>query len=183
MENNLKELETSMKSSIDALKSELQSVRGNRPSVEILENVKVNCYDQMMSLKQIGSISLHPPREIDVQLWDKTVTQQVVKAIEDAKIGLSVSSDGNIVRASLPALTDERRKELGKLAGKIVESAKIRLRSHRDESIKKFKAAEEKGEITEDDLFQAKEKTQKIIDEANRKADEMLENKLKEIEE
>jgi len=183
LEKNLKELEVSMKNSVDALKTELQNVRGNRPSVEILENVKVNCYDQMMTLRQLGSLSLRPPREIEIQLWDKSTTQQVVKAIEEAKIGLGVSSDGNIIRASLPTLTDERRRELNKLAGKITESARIRLRGHRDESIKKFKAAEEKGEMTEDEFFQAKEKTQKLIDEANRRMDEMLESKNKEIEE
>ncbi len=182
-EKNLKDLETYVKNSSDALKGELQNVRGNRPSVEILENVKVNCYDQMMSLKQLGSLSLRPPREVEIQLWDKSVTQQVVKAIEDAKIGMGVSSDGNVIRASLPTLTDERRKELIKLAGKITETYKIQFRSHRDEAIKKFKAGQEKGELTEDDFFQAKEKTQKIIDEANRKSEEMLENKVKEIEE
>src|SRR4030067_3010768 len=112
LEKNLKELEISMKNSVDSLKTELQNVRGNRPSVEILENVKVNCYDQMMTLKQLGSLSLRPPREIEIQLWDKSVTQQIIKAIEDAKIGLSVSSDGNIIRASLPTLTDERRREI-----------------------------------------------------------------------
>ncbi len=182
-EKNLKDLETYVKNSSDALKGELQNVRGNRPSVEILENVKVNCYDQMMSLKQLGSLSLRPPREVEIQLWDKSVTQQVVKAIEDAKIGMGVSSDGNVIRASLPTLTDERRKELIKLAGKITETYKIQFRSHRDEAIKKFKSGQEKGELTEDDFFQAKEKTQKIIDEANRKSEEMLENKVKEIEE
>ncbi|HUX35446.1 MAG TPA: ribosome recycling factor [Candidatus Paceibacterota bacterium] len=183
LEKNLKELEVSMKDSVESLKKELQNVRGNRPSVEILENVKVNCYDQMMELKQLGSLSLRPPREIDIQLWDKGITQQVVRAIEDAKIGMGVSSDGNIIRASLPSLTDERRKELVKLAGKMTESAKIRLRGHRDDAIKKFKSAEEKAEITEDDLFQAKDKTQKLIDDANRKMDEMLASKTKEIEE
>ncbi len=182
-EKNLKELEMSLKGAIDAFREELQGVRSNRPSVDFLENIKVNCYDQMMTIKQLGSLSMRPPRDIEIQTWDKNTIQPIMKAIEDAKIGLSVSNDGNIVRASLPVLTDERRKELSKLAGKITETAKIRLRNQRDESIKKFKTAEEKKEATEDDFFQAKEKTQKFIDDANHKIEEMLENKIKEIEE
>ncbi len=182
-DKNLKELEISLKNSVDALKEELQGVRGNRPSVEILENIKVNCYDQMMSIKQLGSLNLRPPRDIELQVWDKDVIPPIMKAIEDANIGMNVSNDSSIIRASLPALTDERRKEISKLAGKIVETTKIRVRNQRDESNKKFKVAEDAGEITEDDLFEAKEKTQKLIDEANRKIDEMLESKIKEIEE
>jgi len=182
-EKNLKELEISLRNSIDVLKEELGGVRGNRPSVEILENIKVSCYDQIMSIKQLGSLNLRPPREIELQVWDKNAIPAIMKAIEDANIGMSVSNDGNVIRASLPALTDERRKEVSKLAGKVTETARIRLRNQRDEFNKKFKVAEEGGEITEDELFEAKEKTQKLIDEANRKIDEMLENKIKEIEE
>lgn len=182
-EKNLKELESSLKNTADFLKSELQNVRGNRPSLEILENIKVNCYDQIMSIKQLGSLNLRPPRDIEIQPWDKSTAQAIMKGIEDAKVGLSVSSDGAIIRASLPLLTDERRREFVKLAGKVAETARIRLRNQRDEYIKKFKTAEENGEITEDELFQTKEKTQKIIEEANRKIDEMLESKIKEIEE
>jgi len=182
-EKNLKELEASLKNSVGALKEELQGVRGNRPSVEILENIKVNCYDQIMSIKQLGSLNLRPPREIELQVWDKDAIQPVTKAIEDANIGMSVSNDGNIIRASLPSLTDERRKEISKLAGKVAETARIRLRNQRDEFNKKFKAAEEAGEITEDELFDAKEKTQKLIDEANRKIEAILADKIKEIEE
>mgnify|MGYP001589351012 CR=1 FL=1 len=183
LEKNLKELETSFNGIVASLKEEIQSVRSNRPSVEILENVKVNCYGQMMSVNQLGSLSLRPPREIEIQVWDKNTAQAVIKAIEDAKIGMGVSSDGNIIRASLPVLTDERRKELIKLASKISETSKIRLRNLRDDSIKKFKAAEEKGEITEDEFFQAKGKIQKFIDMANRETESTLESKTKEIEE
>ncbi len=182
-EKNLKEMEVSLKNAVVSFKEEIQNVRSNRPSVEILENVKVNCYGQIMSVKQLGSLNLRPPREIEIQVWDKNTAQAVIKAIEEAKIGMGVSSDGNAIRASLPVLTDERRRELIKLAGKITETFKIRLRSLRDESIKKFKVAEEKGEMTEDEFFHAKEKIQKFIDEANREMESMLENKRKEIEE
>lgn len=183
LEKNLKELNSSLETTVDGLKNELQNVRSNRPSVEILENIKVNCYDQMLPIVQLGSLNLRPPRDIEIQLWDKSVSQAVIKAIEDAKIGLGVSSDGNVIRASLPTLTDERRKELAKLAGKMTETARIRLRNQRDEYIKKFKAAEDEGTVNEDEFFQAKEKIQKLIDEANRKMESMLAEKTKEIEE
>ncbi|MEK7547147.1 MAG: ribosome-recycling factor [Patescibacteria group bacterium] len=183
LDKNLRDLENLLNGMVMSLKEELQVVRGTRPSVELLENVSVNCYGQIMTIKQLGSLSLRPPREIEIQAWDKNAIQAIMKGIEEAKIGMSVSNNENIVRASLPVLTDERRKELSKLAGKITETLKIRLRSQRDEFIKKMKAYEEKSEITEDEFFQAKEKVQKLVDGANNKIESILSEKIKEIEE
>ncbi len=182
-DKTLKDLESILNKSFDLFKEELGAVRGNRPSVEFLENVKVEYYGQAMSVKQLGSLNLRPPREIEIHVWDKNAVQHVAKAIDDAKSGFSVSTEGSVIRASLPVLTDERRKELVKLAGKAAEAFRIKLRSHRDECIKRLKTSEEKGEITEDELFKAKDKIQKLVDETNKKVEDALKDKIKEIEE
>lgn len=181
-ENNIKEFEALLKTALGRLKEEFAAVRGNRPSVELLENIKVNCYDQLLTIKQIGSLSVKPPREIEIHIWDKDAVHPTVKAIEEAKTGLTVSSEGNLLRIFLPALTDERRQELIKFSKKTAEAARIQIRSMRDEIIKKLKTAEEKKEITEDNLFKAKGKIQKMVDEVNERVESALEEKIQEIE-
>lgn len=182
IEKNIKEFDVSLKTGLERLKEEFGGIRGNRPSVELLENIKVNCYGQTLAIRQVGSLSVKPPREIEIHVWDKEAVHPAMKAIEDAKIGFSVTNDGNLIRVSLPMLTDERRRELIKLAGKIAEAAKIQIRSLRDEAIKELKTAEGKKEINEDGFFNAKEEIQKTVDETNRKIEAILEDKIKEVE-
>lgn len=182
IDSNLREFEASLKTGLERLKEEFGGIRGNRPSVELLENIKVNCYAQTLTIKQLGSLSVKPPREIEIHIWDKDAVNPVMKAIEDAKTGLSVSNEGNLLRIFLPALTDERRQEVIKFAKKTAETMRIQIRSMRDEAIKKLKTAEEKKEISEDGFFSAKEKIQKTIDETNRNIEAMLEGKIKEVE-
>lgn len=179
----IKEIDASLREITDRLRDELRMIRSSRPSVELLEQVKVNYYDQQTSLKQLGSLSLRPPRAVEIQVWDKSAMPAVMKAIEEAKIGMSVVSDGNAIRASLPVLTDERREEMARLAKKAAEASRIQIRSHRDEQIKKLKAAQENGEIAEDAFFKAKEKVQELTDGANKNIETALEQKIKEIEE
>lgn len=182
IENNLKEFEVLLKTALERLREEFAAIRGNRPSVELLENIKVNCYDRLLTIKQMGSLSVKPPREIEIHIWDNDAVHPVMKAIEDAKTGLSVTSEGNLLRIFLPTLTDERRQELIKLAKKTAEAARIQIRSMRDEAIKKLKTAEEKKEIAEDNFFKKKEKIQKMVDETNKTIETVLESKIKEVE-
>ena len=177
----LKELEGFLRGTSERLREEFRAVRGNRPSVELLENVKVNYYDQQCTVKQLGSLSLRAPRDIEIQAWDKNAVPAVMKAIEDAKIGMTVTNDGNVIRASLPTLTDERRQEMVKLAKKAAEASRIQVRSYRDEQIKKLKAAQEKDEITEDAFFKTKEKIQKAVDGTNQEIESALDNKIREV--
>ena len=179
----IKELEDALRGAIEALKNELRGIRSNRPSVDFLEDIMVSAYDQMMSIKQLGSLSVVPPREIQINLWDKTIVGAVMKAIESANVGLSVSNDGTIIRAVLPALSTERRAEFVKLAKKQAETIRIQIRNHRDDVIKKVKAAEAEKEITEDSVFKLKEKIQKTVDDANGQVEKNIEAKLKELEE
>ena len=183
MEVYLKELESALKAAVQKLEDELKAVRGNRPSVQVVEDVKVNYYDQLLSVKQLGSLGVRPPREIEITVWDKNAVGPVSKAIAEAKIGLSVTNEGNVVRASLPPLTDERRQEFMKLVKKMAEATRIQIRTKRDEIIKKIKAAEAEKKLDEDQMFKAKEKIQKQIDEVNKRIEEAVERKMKELAE
>lgn len=181
IEKFLKELESEFGVIFSRIKEELGMIRSNRPSVEFLENIKVNVYDQWMTIQQLGALGVQPPRDILITAWDKNAVGAIMKAIEDAKIGLSVSNDGNVIRASLPVLTEERKQELAKLVKKISENYRIQVRARRDEAMKKAKAAEDSGEVNEDQEFKLKEKIQKQVDEANRKIEEAVGKKLAEL--
>ena len=182
-EDFLKQFEAELKFLADKLGEDLKMIRSNRPSVELVEGIRVNIYDQNMTIQQLGSITLQPPRDVIISVWDKNAVGAVAKAIEDAKIGLSVSHDGNNIRASLPILTDERKAELSKLVKKTVEEARIQVRTRRDEVMKKVKATKDSKEINEDQEFKLKEKLQKTVDDANGNIEKSLEAKLREISE
>jgi ribosome recycling factor len=183
MEVYLKELESVLKAAVQKLQDEFKAVRDNRPSVQLVENVKVNYYDQLLTVKQLGSLGVRPPREIEITVWDKNAVGPVSKAIEEAKIGLSVTNEGNVVRASIPPLTNERRQEFMKLVKKMAEATRIQVRTKRDEIIKKIKAAETEKKLDEDQMFKAKERIQKQIDGVNKQIEGAVESKLKELAE
>lgn len=177
-----KELESELAGAIRHLESELKNIRGNRPSIEMLEGLGIIYYEQPVSLKEIGSFSLVPPREVQINVWDKTVVPQVVKAIEDAKMGFTVQNEGNTVRCFLSSLSSERKAELLKMVKKTVEEIRIEVRAKRDAAIKKVRADGDVNELTEDDMFKAKEMIQKSIDAANQKIEKFLADKAKELE-
>lgn len=179
----LKELGNYFKSITEKLQEELRAVRGSRPSVDLLEGIKVNYYDQDLPINQLGSLSVMPPRSVQISVWDKNAVGAVTKAIEAAKRGFSVSSDGNNVIATISPLISERREELSRFVKKTSEGFRIQVRASRDEVIKKLKEAEGKKEMSEDEVFKAKEKVQKLVDETNKKIEEMVEGKLKELSE
>ncbi len=177
----MKDLETGLAGVVQKLKSDLGQIRGNRPSPELIQDLKVNLYDQMLSVRELGSLSVLPPRTIQIAVWDKNAVGAVMKAIEGAHLGLSTRNDGNNILATLSPLGDERREEMTKLVKKTAEGARIQIRARRDETMKKMKDAEGKKEITEDEAFRAKDRIQKTIDKANEDSAVMLEGKLSEL--
>ena len=179
----VKEFEAELKTAVQRFREEVQSIRGSRPSTELVENLKVNYYDEWLTVKELGTLTVVPPREIDIKVWDKTAAPLILKALEDSKSGLTVQSEGDLVRTFLPVLTKERREELGKFVKKISESSRIQVRSRRDETIKKIKSASDKKEISEDQVFKSKEKIQKLVDEANNQIETIVQNKVKELSE
>ena len=129
----------------------------------------------------LGSLSVLPPRTIQITVWDKDAVNPIVKAIEAAHMGLTASNDGTTIRATVSALGDERREELTKLVKKTAETARIQLRSRRDDIMKRVKDGEAAKELTKDDVFRGKEKIQKIIDKANGDIEKMVDEKLAEL--
>jgi ribosome recycling factor len=177
----VKDLEISLVGATGKLKQEMGAIRGNRPTVEMVQDIRLNLYEQSLTIKELGSISVVPPRMIQITVWDQGAIAAVMKAIDDARVGLSTSNDGNIIRASLSSLGDERREEMTRLVKKTAEAIRIQVRSHRDDAMKRLKAAETGKEITEDDVFRGKEKIQKAVDKANADIEQMVENKVNEL--
>lgn len=180
-ESFLKELDAALGGVVGKLKQELGQLRGNRPSPEMVQDIRVNIYDQNLSIRELGSLSVLPPRTIQISLWDAAAVAAVAKAIEQAHLGLSVTNDGNNVRAMLSPLGNERREEMAKVVKKTAETAKIQVRSKREETMKRIKDAEMNKEITQDDVFKSKEKAQKAVDKANHDVDALMDAKLAEL--
>jgi ribosome recycling factor len=168
---------------LDGLKKELSGIRTNRPNVALVEDLRVNYYDQQMPVKQVGSISIEPPRQIIIQVWDKGAVSGVVKAIDSANLGLSANVDGNLIRVSLPELNQERREELVKHVKKTAEQYRIQIRHARDEMNKRVQKAMDDGEVSEDQKFKLKEEVQKQTDKTNEDVEKTLDSKIKEINE
>lgn len=180
-ESFLKDLDAALSGVVSRLKQDIGAIRGNRPSPEMLQDLRVNVYDQALTVRELGSLSVLPPRTIQVTLWDKDAVAAVTKAIEEAHMGLSVNNDGLTIRATLSPLGNERREEMMKLVKKMTEAARIQVRGEREKTIKRLKDAETKKEITEDDAFKAREKIQKAIDKANKDMETIMDGKLTEL--
>jgi ribosome recycling factor len=181
MEKYVKEIEDALSIVLAKFKEEIKGIRSNRPSVELLEGIRVNCYDSQMPINQIGTLSVGGSREIIISVWDKTIIPAVMSAIQEANVGFSLRNDGMNIIASLPALSEERRQEFMKMVKRISEDFKIQIRNKREESMKGLKSAEENGEITEDMVFKGKELVQKVVDKYNAEIDKNLETKIKEL--
>ncbi len=180
-EQLIKDLEIALASVTQKLKQDFGQIRGNRPSSELVQDLKVNLYDQMLSIRELGSLSVLPPLTLQITLWDKNAVGAVIKAIEGAHLGLSTTNDGMNIRATLSPLGNERREEMTKLIKKSAEASRIQIRAKRDETMKRLKDAESKKEITEDEAFKGKEKVQKVIDRMNGEVETAVEGKLKEL--
>jgi ribosome recycling factor len=172
----LKDLERRFTEITNALKEELSSYRTNRPTPKLIENIKVIYMDQSMLVKQLGSISIEPPRDLVISVWDKNSIPTVAKAIESENMGLSVSPQGNVIRVRIPELTEERRRELEKLIRSSIEEARIKMRVERDTANKSLNT-----ETDKDVKFRSKESMQKLVDNFNGALDTMLKDKLNEI--
>jgi ribosome recycling factor len=172
----LKELEYKLDKLIEQLKDELSTIRTNRPTPKLIENIEVEYAGQQVSIKQLGSIGVELPRSLVVNPWSKETTPQIAKAIEGAKLGVTASVQGNIIRVVLPELTEERRQELSKITKNIAEKIKIHMRTLRDEVNKKIN-----NEPDEDQKFRNKEKLQNMVDSFNKGIDSLVENKLNEL--
>lgn len=177
----LQETKDKMGKSIEALKKEMQRVRTGRASANMLDAVKVDYYGALTPLNQMASVSVPESRLITIQPWDATAIKAIEKGILKSNIGLTPSSDGKIVRISVPPLTEERRKEIVKMVNKTCEDFKVALRNIRRDSNEMLKSLKKDGDISEDDQFKAQDKVQKITDEQVAVVDSIYSDKEKEI--
>lgn len=183
MDQDIKEFEIVLGEVAAGLKDELATLRTNRPTAKLIEDIKADYYGQVMPLKALGTIGISPPREVNITVWDKNALGPVQKAIETSGIGMTPNVDGNTIRLNLPQLTDERRKDLVKLVGKMAEESKIKVRMSRDDMMKRVKTAEDESSISESEKFKLKDRIQEIVNKANNLIDDSLHGKIKEIEE
>ncbi len=183
MDTILNELKAKGRDIVEGLKKALSAVRTNRPSAALVDDLKVNYYNQMTPLKQLGTIGIQPPREINIQVWDKSAVPAVAKAIETSTLNLSANIDGQTIRIHLPELSQERREEFTKHVKKISEEHKIQLRHLRDDINRKVQVAFDANELNEDQKFKAKEQIQKEVDGLNDEMEKSLNGKIKEISE
>jgi ribosome recycling factor len=180
-EEILSECRQKMIKTIDVLKKDFMRIRTGRASSSLLDGIKVDCYDAQMPLDQVASISIPESRLITIKPWDQSIIGEIEKSILKSELGLTPLSDGKIIRIPIPPLTEERRKELAKLARKMAEDGKISIRNHRREANELLKELKQEKEISEDELYKGQDEVQKVTDEFIKKIDEVTAEKEKEI--
>lgn len=175
------DVERRMTGAVDSLKSDLAGLRTGRANAALLDPVTVEVYGSHMPINQVASVSVPEPRMISVQVWDKVNVGPVDKAIRSAGLGLNPIVDGQTLRLPIPDMTQERRKELSKIAGQYAEKAKIAVRNVRRDANDALKADENKKEISEDDRKRLETEVQKLTDDMIKAIDEAAAHKEKEI--
>lgn len=170
-----------MDKAVQALKEEFATLRTGRASATLLDQVQVDAYGSQMPLNQVGSISVPEPRSITVAVWDKGLIVSVEKAIRNAGLGLNPVVEGQNLRVPIPPLTEERRRDLAKLAGKYAEQQRIAVRNVRRDAMDDLKKAEKDNVITQDEHKRMETEVQKLTDEAVKRVDEALKTKEQEI--
>jgi ribosome recycling factor len=177
----LKDLQANLDKGIEAFKRDLTKVRTGRANLAILDGVRVDYYGTPTPLNQVASLNVADPRLITIKPWERNLIPEIEKAVRSAQLGLNPSSDGELVRLPMPALTQERRQELVKLVKKMAEEGKVALRAARRDSNEMLKELLKGGGITEDDERNGLKKVQETTDKAVAKIDEILAKKEGEI--
>jgi len=177
----ISEMREKMDKTAEVLNQEYKKMRTGRASTSLIEGIKVECYGTQMRLNQLASLSIPESRLLMVQPWDQSIIGSIEKSILKSGLGLTPMNDGKIIRISIPPLTEERRKELAKMAKKMAEDSKIIIRNHRREANEMLKELKNEGEISEDEMYAYQEKVQKNTDEFIAKVDEIRTQKEAEI--
>lgn len=173
--------ESKMEKTLESLKNDLQKVRTGRAHTGLLDHVQVDYYGSMVPVNQVANVTLVDARTIGVQPWEKNMAQKIEKAIRDSGLGLNPASQGEIIRVPMPALTEERRKEMIKIVRNEGEAAKVAVRNVRRDANTQLKDALKKHEIPEDDERKAQDDIQKLTDRNILDVDKMLAQKEAEL--
>ncbi len=177
----MKETREKMDQAVKAYSKNLATVRAGRANPALLDSVQVEYYGALTPLNQLASISVPEARLLVITPFDKSTVSDIEKAIQKADLGLSPSNDGNVVRISIPPLTEERRKDLVKVVGKYAEESKVQIRNIRRDTNDQLKKDEKNGDLTEDELRGFQDDVQSITDTHIQKIDELTKEKEQEI--
>lgn len=176
-----REAQDHMESALEAMRREFSAVRTGKASPALLDTVRVDAYGSKMPINQVATVSVPEPRMMIVQPWDKGLLSAIEKAIMASELGLNPASDGNILRVPVPALNEERRREMVKLLHRLAEDGRVAVRHARQEANKEIKRAEGAHEIGEDDARRQMDEIQKLTDEYTGKIDTLLKSKEQEV--
>ncbi len=177
----MEELEDKLKKSLTTLKKDFSKLRTGVASVSLLEDIKVDYYNQPTPLNQVASIGVPDSRTITIQPWENSIIGELEKAIQKSDLGVNPMSDGKIIRLSFPKLTEERRKELTKLGNKMLENTRVAMRNVRRDINEKLKKLEKDKKLSQDDLHKDQDEVQKITDRYIDMAEKAYSEKEKEI--
>lgn len=166
---------------IASFQADLKSVRTGRASPSLLDVINVEAYGNYMPLNQLASVTLQDSQLLVISVWDRAMVKSVEKAINNANLGVTASSDGSLIRVPIPPLSEERRKEMVKLLSKYAEQSKVALRNVRREGMDVVKKMEKEDSLSKDDAHRGAEEVQKITDEYTKKIDSLLAEREKEI--
>lgn len=177
----IREIHKNMENALESTARELASIRTGRATISLLDGINVDYYGAKSPINQVASVSIPEARLMVIQPWDKSIIGEIERAILKADLGLNINSDGNVIRITIPELTEERRKELAKLSKKLSEEGKIAIRNIRREANSALKNMEKSGDLPEDDSRKEQSDVQDLTDEHIAKIDEMIQAKEKEI--
>ena len=175
------DIERRMAGAVESLKGDLSGLRTGRANTALLDPVVAEVYGAMMPLSQVATVSAPEPRMLAVQVWDKSNVSAVEKGITKANLGLNPMTDGQTIRLPMPDLTEERRKDLAKLAGEYGEKAKVAARNVRRDGMESLKADEKAKDISEDERKRSEDEVQKLTDKYVGEIDAAIEKKVQEI--
>ncbi|WP_035107477.1 ribosome recycling factor [Desulfovirgula thermocuniculi] len=175
------EAESNMKKTVEVVKKEFASLRAGRATPALLDKITVSYYGTPTPINQLATISVPEPRLLVIQPWDKSVLPEMERAILKSDLGITPTSDGTVIRLTIPPLTQERRAELVKIIKKKAEEGRVAIRNIRREFIEKFKQQQKNGEISEDESRRAQDEIQKLTDKYVKEIDQLLASKEQEI--
>lgn len=178
---DLEDIKRRMEGSLNSLKTEFMGLRAGRASTAMLEPVMVEAYGSKMPMNQVGNISVPEPRLLTVTVWDAGLTSSVEKAIRESDLGLNPMAEGTLIRVPIPDLSEERRKDMVKVAGRYAEAARVAVRNVRRDGIESARKLEKDSEISEDERHDLETDIQKLTDDYVKQIDDALSNKETEI--
>ncbi len=175
------ETKRKMEKTLELMKEELRSIRTGRATPGLVENIRVSCYGSLTPIKQIANIAAPEPQLIVISPYDPSILKDIEKAILHSELGLATNTDGKVIRISVPPLSEDRRKKIVNQIKEMTEATKISIRNLRREANKHIDKEEKDSQLTEDDAKKTKDQIQKLTHENEKKLDEFLDHKSKEI--